>query len=131
MDNLYDRIGEVEDSIRDVNEKINGAYDENITAKELYKILLRFDKIYYKMTDVEKKEFLRNLIESIEIYPDRSPQEQVLKQINFKFPVYYDGDGDGDDPSNDGGDGGSDGSGGNTGDSEENIGCPKKIQSKL
>lgn len=56
-----------------------------------YKILEHFDIIYYKMTDLEKKEFIRNFIESIELYPERKTDERIIRQINFKFPVYYDG----------------------------------------
>ena len=44
------------------------------------------------MTDLEKKEFIRNFIDSIELYPDRKTDERIIRQINFKFPVYYDGD---------------------------------------
>ena len=43
------------------------------------------------MTDLEKKEFIRNFIESIELYPERKTDERIIRQINFKFPVYYDG----------------------------------------
>ena len=43
------------------------------------------------MTDLEKKEFIRNFIESIELYPERKTDERIIRQINSKFPVYYDG----------------------------------------
>lgn len=92
LDNLYDKISELEDIIADINEKINGAYEKQITAKQFYKILADFDKMYYKMTDLEKKEFLRNFIESIELYPEKRDNGRILKQIEFKFPVYYNGD---------------------------------------
>lgn len=92
LDNLYDKISELEDIIADINEKINGAYEKQITAKQLYKILADFDKMYYKMTDLEKKEFLRNFIESIELYVEKQDNGRILKQIEFKFPVYYNGD---------------------------------------
>ena len=56
------------------------------------KILANFDKLYYRLTDLEKKEFLRDFIESVEIYPEKMDNGRMLKQINFNFPVYYDGE---------------------------------------
>ncbi|MCI9487960.1 MAG: hypothetical protein HFI64_13560, partial [Lachnospiraceae bacterium] len=31
-------------------------------------------------------------IESVEIYPEKLDNGRMLKQINFNFPVYYDGE---------------------------------------
>lgn len=50
------------------------------------------DRLYYRLTDFEKKEFLRDFIESVEIYPEKLDNGRMLKQINFNFPVYYDGE---------------------------------------
>lgn len=91
LDNLYDKISETEDSISDINKKINASYGEQLTAEELYKVLEHWDNLYGKMLDLEKKEFFRSFIEEIQIYPDRSVNERIIKQIDFKFPVYYDG----------------------------------------
>ena len=65
LDILYDRISELEDIIADIKAKISGAYGEKITANQLYKILLNFDKMYFKMTDLEKKPFMREFIEEL------------------------------------------------------------------
>lgn len=92
LETLYDKISEIEDMITDTNEKIHNAYSDHFSAKEIYKILEHFDIMYDKMTDLEKKEFIRNFIDSIELYPDRKTDERIIRQINFKFPVYYDGD---------------------------------------
>ena len=56
LDVLYDRISEIVDIIADIEVRINGAYGEKITANQLYEILLNFDKMYFKMTDLEKKQ---------------------------------------------------------------------------
>ena len=91
LDNLYDKISEVEDSIQDITDKINAVYGEHLTAQELYKVLEHFDDIYFKMSDLEKKEFFQNFIESITIYPDKKTNERIVDEIDFKFPIYYDG----------------------------------------
>lgn len=91
LNNLYDQIGEIDDSIADINEKISRVYEEQITAKQLCQILTHFDKVYFKMSDLEKKEFLRNLIESIELYPEKQDNGRIIKRVEFKFPVFYEG----------------------------------------
>lgn len=91
LDNLYDRISELEEMLADVEEKISASCDEQITGKQIYQFLLEFDKIYRKMTDLEKKEFMRTFIKAIELYPERDDRGRIIKQISFKFPVYYNG----------------------------------------
>lgn len=91
LDNLYDKIGDIDDQLRDVNEKINMAYENQITSKQVCQILTRFDKIYFEMTDLEKKEFFRDFIDEIELYSERQSDGRIVKQINFNFPVYYNG----------------------------------------
>lgn len=91
LDILYDRISELEDIIADIEAKISGAYGEKITANQLYKILLNFDKMYFKMTDLEKKQFMREFIEEIELYPEKQEDGRILKQLSLGFPVIYEG----------------------------------------
>lgn len=91
LDNLYDRISELEEMLADVEEKISASCGEQITGKQIYQFLLEFDKIYRKMTDLEKKEFMRTFIKAIELYPERDDSGRIIKQISFKFPVYYNG----------------------------------------
>ena len=52
------------------------------------RILVKENK---KMTDLEKKEFIRNFIDEIELYSERQSDGRIVKQINFNFPVYYNG----------------------------------------
>jgi len=92
QDNLYDKISELEDAIADIDSQIGRVHEKQITAKQLYKILANFDKLYYRLADLEKKEFLRDFIESVEIYLEKMDNGRMLKQINFNFPVYYDGE---------------------------------------
>ena len=91
LDILYDRISELEEMIADIEVKISGAYGEKITANQLYKVLLNFDKMYFKMTDLEKKQFMRDFIEEIELYPERQDDGRILKQLSLGFPVFYEG----------------------------------------
>ena len=51
--------------------------------------LMYFDKLYDKLSDAEKKEFMGTFVESIELYPERLENGKFLKHIHFRFPVYY------------------------------------------
>ncbi len=91
LDILYDRISELEEMIADIEAKISGAYGEKITADQLYKVLLNFDKMYYEMADLEKKRFMRDFIEEIELYLEKQDDGRILKQLSLGFPVFYEG----------------------------------------
>lgn len=43
---------------------------------------------------MKKKEFFRNFIDEIELYSERQSEGRIVKQINFNFPVYYNGNED-------------------------------------
>ena len=53
--------------------------------------LMYFDKLYDKLSDAEKKEFMGTFVESIELYQERLENGKFLKHIHFRFPVYYNG----------------------------------------
>ena len=91
LDNLYDRISGFENEIADVEEKIKAAYGRQISEKQLYQILQKFDILYAEMTDIEKKEFMQLFIDAIELYPEKMDDGRIIRQINLAFPVYYEG----------------------------------------
>lgn len=43
------------------------------------------------MTDLEKKQFMREFIEKIELYPEKQEDGRILKQLSLGFPVFYEG----------------------------------------
>lgn len=91
LDNLYDRISGFENEIADVEEKIKAAYGRQISEKQLYQILQKFDILYAEMSDIEKKEFMQLFIDAIELYPEKMDDGRIIRQINLAFPVYYEG----------------------------------------
>ena len=77
-----------------VAEKTPGTEDITTTAwsgDRIYNFLIAFDKLYDKLSDAEKKEFMGTFVESIELYPERLENGKFLKHIHFRFPVYYNG----------------------------------------
>ena len=91
LDNLYDKVEEIEEAISAVNAKLDGIEEKQLTEKQLYAVLKEFDKLYYRMSDMEKKDFMQAFIKEIELYPDETDIERILKRIEFRFPVYYKG----------------------------------------
>ena len=89
LDNLYDRIAEFENEIFDLDQKIKAAYGKQITEKQLYQILQKFDILYGEMTDREKKEFMQAFIDAVELYPEKKEDGRIIRQIDLAFPVYY------------------------------------------
>jgi site-specific DNA recombinase len=92
LDDLYDKIDDIEQSINNIDITLEEATAQKVSAKEIYKILANFDKIYDRMEDVEKKKFFRTLLESVEVHDDREKQSDgIIKKVVFKFPVFING----------------------------------------
>ncbi len=70
--------------------RFDGFY--RVAAKEVYNILANFDKMYDEMTDPEKKEFYRILIDKIEVHEDRdNKSDGIIKRVVFNIPVFING----------------------------------------
>lgn len=93
QDNLYDKVAEFEEAMKDIDAKIGASYGKEITGKKLYEFLLDFDILYDKMTDMEKKEFMNTFIEKIELKNETvnngTGQGSRIEYIDLAFPVYY------------------------------------------
>ncbi len=92
LDKLYDEIELAELNINEQQEKITSIIQNKINRDNVYQFLLMYDIIYKNFTDAEKKTFLNTFIESVEIFPEEQPDGRILKSINFKFPIFYDGE---------------------------------------
>ena len=46
-----------------------------------------YDKLYTKMNEAEKREFLSQLEDNVQIYEERKENGQWLKSIEFKVPI--------------------------------------------
>ena len=60
---------------------------EKITGDNIYKVLIYFDKLYFAMNDMERRQLIEALIAEIQIYEERKPNGQWLKSIRFKLPI--------------------------------------------
>ena len=60
---------------------------DKITGDNIYKALIFFDKLYAQMNEVEKREFLSQLVDNVQIYEERKENGQWLKSIEFKLSI--------------------------------------------
>ena len=60
---------------------------EKLTADNIYKVLIYFEKLYAVMDEQEKRQIMESLISEIQIYEERQPNGQWLKSIKFKLPI--------------------------------------------
>ena len=88
---IYDAIASAEADITEVQTRVTNLHKQQISSDNVYQFLLYFDKLYDKFTDAEKKEFMSSFIDRVEIYPERQPNGRILKHIEFRFPVYFQG----------------------------------------
>ncbi len=84
---MYDKIEELESQLMDVRAKKTSIEAEKITGDNIYKVLIYFDKLYFAMNDVERRQLIEALIAEIQIYEERKPNGQWLKSIRFKLPI--------------------------------------------
>ena len=89
---FYDEIEIVEEKIESTQTQITVIKEQQISGKNVYHFLYFYDIMYKEFTDAEKKRFLNEFLESVEIFPEEQPDGKILKSITFRFPVFYDGD---------------------------------------
>lgn len=84
---MYDKIEELEEQLIAARAKKKSIEAEKITGDNIYKVLIYFDKLYFAMNDVERRQLIEALIAEIQIYEERKPNGQWLKSIRFKLPI--------------------------------------------
>lgn len=84
---MYDKIEEIEEQLIAARAKKTSIEAEKITGDNIYKVLIYFDKLYFAMNDVERRQLIEALIDEIQIYEERKPNGQWLKSIRFKLPI--------------------------------------------
>ena len=90
-DEQYELIEDMESQLAEIQGQIDDIHQEKITADNIYHLLLAFDEVYNAATEVEQKEFMRAFIERIDIFPEKQPNGNWIRNIVFAFPVPYNG----------------------------------------
>ena len=85
MVKFFDR--KAEELLLSAKAKKRSLLADKITGDNIYKALIFFDNLYAQMTEVEKREFLSQLVDNVQIYEERKENVQWLKFIEFKLPI--------------------------------------------
>ena len=84
---MYDKIDDTENLLIEARAKKMAIEAEKLTADNIYKVLIYFEKLYAVMDEQEKRQIMESLISEIHIYEERQPNGQWLKSIKFKLPI--------------------------------------------
>ena len=84
---IYDKIDDAEELLVSAKAKKRSLLADKITGDNIYKALVFFDKLYAQMNEAEKREFLSQLVDNVQIYEERKENGQWLKSIEFKLPI--------------------------------------------
>ena len=84
---MYDKIEGIENQLTAARAKKMEIEADKLTADNIYKVLIYFDKLYSAMDDLEKRQLMETLISEVQVYEERQPNGQWLKSIKFKLPI--------------------------------------------
>ena len=88
---LYDKMEDIEYCIEEIETRIKNINENKINSSNIYNLLVYFDRLYEKFTDMEKKEFFGSFIERVDIFEKEQEDGRIIKKITFRFPVFFDG----------------------------------------
>ena len=91
LDEALEDIVDIEEQISNLDAQMEKIIAAEETKKQVYSLLESFDILFDVMDNADKKLLIKEMIESIELYPrvGRKQSGQWIKTIHFKFPMYY------------------------------------------
>ena len=90
-DELYDKAEDIESQIEEWSERLRSVKQEKISSDNIYQLLLAFDEMYNGFNESEQKDFMRAIIERIDIYPEKPDDGCWIRNIVFSFPIPVNG----------------------------------------
>ena len=85
---VIEDITETEARIEYLSEQMEHAQSLEDAKAGIYDFLQHFEEIYDMMENVDKRDFLKSFIDSIELYPkEKGRKGQWIKTIHFLFPM--------------------------------------------
>lgn len=90
LDKCYNLIHDTEIGLDECKNRKSAIEAEKLTADNVYKILIYFDKLYDIMEDIDKRTLLTTLISEVNVYEEPKENGQWLKSIKFNLPIIED-----------------------------------------
>lgn len=73
--------------MNEARKKRHSIAERKTSAYNVYKSLIYFDKLIDKLNEEERRTIIEQLVSKVEIYPEKQPNGQWLKSIEFKLPI--------------------------------------------
>lgn len=93
LDMKYDKMEEIEKKIFVTLDKIEALNQGVKSAENIKRMLDNFEKLYEKMSCMERRQMYRLFIERIEVFPEENEDGRIIKSISFRFSTSYNKDG--------------------------------------
>jgi len=89
LDKALEDMEDIQSQMADLDAQMEKIIATEETKKQVYTLLQSFDVLFDVMDNADKKLLIKEMIESIELYPRKNRSGQWIKTIHFKFPMYY------------------------------------------
>lgn len=84
---MYDKIEDTESLLIAARAKKTAIEAEKLTADNIYKVLIYFDKLYAVIDEYEQRKFMESLVSEVHVYEERKLNGQWLKSIKLNLPI--------------------------------------------
>lgn len=91
INGIYDEIFNFEQQVKDLDIRIKNVEKDKISANNIRYYLTAFGQLYDQMNDGEKQTMYRSLVKKIELYKEPLENGQIIKSIEFTFPIDEEG----------------------------------------
>ena len=91
IEKAYEEMSLLDEKIEAIKQQIE-LLERGVAVKdEIKELVSNFQIVFNKLTPGEKREMYSNLIDRIDVFPEKRDDGRIIKSITFKFPVSYDG----------------------------------------
>ncbi len=84
---MHDKIENTESLLIAARAKKTAIEAEKLTADNIYKVLIYFEKRYAVMDEYERCKFMESLVSEVHVYEERKPNGQWLKTIKLRLLI--------------------------------------------
>ena len=83
MDNLYTEVGQHEQYLEDLYQRLFAINQDLLTKDSILNLLKQFDRLYAVMSQSDRQILIRTIIDEIQIYPEKQPDGRIIKSIKL------------------------------------------------
>ena len=91
LDAFYDNIAITDKDITEQKQKMIQVYQGQASLENAKRVLQVVSESFHTMSDKKKKTVFQEMLDSVEIFPEKLPDGRWVKAVHFKFPVVIDG----------------------------------------